>query len=318
MRPARWRAVLALLAVYLIWGSTYLAVKIAVVGLPPFTMIGLRNLFAGSLLVGVGLARSPSPVRRAHFKPALMTGALLIFFGNGSVAYAEQHEVASGIAALIVASIPIWMALFGFLQGAKTASDPRVVALKTLGLAIGFGGLALLVSQDGGTAAGMGSTPILVFLVAGSISWAWGSVSSRRWTGHPNALVGTGLAMLVGAVLCGIVGLATGEGGALHADAVSWPVAGAFFYLVVFGSVVAFSCYAWLLRHCDHGLVGTYAYVNPVVALALGSWLGGEALTATTVTSGLLVLGSVALVTTAPWLFARPARIAPNGAVTKP
>jgi drug/metabolite transporter (DMT)-like permease len=268
----RGRILAAFAVVYLVWGSTYLGIRIAVATLPPFLLSGTRFVVAGGLLYAWARARgAPAPARR-EWLAALWIGTLLVAGGNAVVGWAEQR-VPSGLAALIVAGMPLWVALF---QRVAPAGKP-ISASRLGGLVLGFLGLALLMFGRGG---GVSGVPLLgmASLVLASASWALGSVLTRRVRLPRDGMLASATSMLVGgAVACG-VGLASGELATFVPTQVSAASVAAWAYLVVFGSMLAFTCFTWLVSVVDPALVSTYAYVNPVVALLLGWWLAGEPL----------------------------------------
>jgi drug/metabolite transporter (DMT)-like permease len=268
----RGRILAAFAVVYLVWGSTYLGIRIAVATLPPFLLSGTRFVVAGGLLYAWARARgAPAPARR-EWLAALWIGTLLVAGGNAVVGWAEQR-VPSGLAALLVAGMPLWVALFQ-----RVAPDGKPISASRLGgLVLGFLGLALLMFGRGG---GMSGVPLLgmASLVFASASWALGSVLTRRIRLPRDGMLASATSMLVGgAVACG-VGLAGGELATFDPARVSAASVAAWAYLVVFGSMLAFTCFTWLVSVVDPALVSTYAYVNPVVALLLGWWLAGEPL----------------------------------------
>lgn len=274
---------LALLAVYVVWGSTYLAILVALEGFPPMLMAGVRFLAAGIALFAVLWLRGAAAPTRRQWLWSAVIGTLLLVGGNGGVVVAEQW-VASGVAALGVATVPLWAALFGGLWGRW----PRRV--EWLGLLIGFAGVALL--NLGGD---LGSQPLgaLALLVA-AVSWAFGSVWSKRLD-LPVGLMASAAQMLgaSGVFLLLSAGLGERLDGAPGARAVL-----ALLYLIVFGSVVAFSAYTFLLRRVSPALATSYAYVNPAVALALGVLLANERISALVIAAMLVILGGVALIGT--------------------
>ncbi len=284
--PSVGLTVAALAAVYLIWGSTYLVMRMAMVGFPPLLMSGIRFLVAGAALLGYLAARgAPLPDRR-QWSLAVPIGALLFVGGNGFVALAEVH-IGSGVAAVVVATMPLWMALFA------AASGERPGRREWLGIALGFGSVAVL-SSGGDLRADLGAT--LVLLLA-PLAWSAGSILSRRATGGRSGLLGTAAAqMLAGGVGAVLLGLARGERMTAMPDAGSLL---AMLYLVVLGSLVAFSAYTWLLRNTRPVLATSYAFVNPLLAVALGAALGGETIGWPTLVAAPAVAGAVALVVSA-------------------
>ena len=291
-RPAVW---VALAALYLIWGSTYLGIEVAMRTLPPLLMLSLRFLVAGAvlwLLVG----RGQRPTLR-HWRAAAVIGAALLLFGNGGVALA-QETIDTGTVALIVGSVPLWLALLD-----RVFLGQRLAPAAVAGLVVGFGGVAFLAGGVGGGSLG-GAALVLV----ASLAWAAGSLYARRAAAPRRPLTGAALQMLVGGVLLGLAGLARGEAGQVDPAAVSGESVAALVYLIAFGSLVGFSAYAWLLRNAPMALVGTYAYVNPVVAVALGTLLLGEPLDARVLLGGGAILAAVILIVSARPIAAPAAR----------
>jgi drug/metabolite transporter (DMT)-like permease len=289
MRTKIW---LALVALYVVWGSTYLAIRFAVETIPPFLMAGTRFLISGAILYAWRRAAGdPAPSRR-QWRSAVIVGLLLLLGGNGLVSWAEQH-VASGIAALMVASIPLWMVLIEALRRNGTRPDWKIM----LGLVIGFGGLVLLVSESSGLSAGDGlDFAALGVLLLAALIWSYGSIYSRDADMPQSSLLGTGIEMLGGAVGLFLVGTILGEWQELRLAEVSTNSSLGLAYLVVFGSLIGFVSYGWLLRNAPIPLVSTYAYVNPIVAIFLGAWLGSELITIRIVLSALIIIGSVVVI----------------------
>jgi drug/metabolite transporter (DMT)-like permease len=288
--PSRLKVVLAFACVYIIWGSTYLAIRFAIETIPPLLMAGLRFLVAGVLLyawiVLRGEARRPTG---EQWKAAWLLGALFFLGGNGGVTWAEQR-VPSGLAALMVATIPFWIVLFDWTRRGGRRPAPRIL----IGVAAGFAGVGLLVGTPG---AGTGMDPVgAAVLVVAPICWAFGTVASRRLA-HPSSHLQSGaMQMLAGGVALCVAGLLTGEASRLHPAAVSARSLLAFLYLVFAGSIVAFSAYNWLLPTTTPARVGTYAFVNPTVAVFLGWALAGETFGSNTLVAGALILAGVVLI----------------------
>jgi drug/metabolite transporter (DMT)-like permease len=285
----------ALLSVYVVWGSTYLAIRYAVESIPPFLMSGVRFVIAGGILYVWARRRgSPAPSRSA-WKAAVVTGVLMLFAGNGAVVWAEQL-VPSSLVALIVAIVPLWMVLLDwFLPGGK-----RPTLAVSSGLILGLVGLALLIGPDALRGAGSGPSPTLIATfvpVAGSLFWAIGSIYSGRAARPASASLATGIQMLAGGAAFLLVALLTGEPARFHLSQVSTGAVLGFLYLLTFGSLVGFTAYIYLLGATTPAIAATYAYVNPVVAVLLGWAVAGETLTARTLTAAAVILGGVAMIT---------------------
>lgn len=277
----------ALAVVYVIWGSTYLGIELAVRTLPPLLMLSVRFLIAGSLLFLWGLARGPRRLPSGReWRAAFLVGAALLLIGNGTVAFAERRGVATGTAALIIASVPLWLALLD-----RLAYGQRLRPAAAVGLLAGLGGVALLVAPAGGSSDWAGELSLL----GGAGAWALGSLYSRRAAG-PSPLLGASMQMLAGGALLAVAGAATGELGQVEPGAVSAASLGGLAYLVVFGSLLGFTAYIWLLRSVPTALVGTYAYVNPVVAVLLGIVVLDERVSWHMAVGGAVVLSAVGLI----------------------
>ncbi len=283
--PSRGLLAACFAAVWVIWGSTYLAVRFALETLPPLSMAGARYLAAGSVLYALARARGAAPPARRQWGPALALGCALFVVGNGAVVIAETR-IASGAAALLIATEPLAIAA---LQPERSSGRQRA------GLLLGLGGVAFLL----GPASLLGSGGLDPFAVAvllvGSLSWAAGSLYGRRADLPPNALLAASMQMLAGGAVLSAAGLARGEAARFDPSAVSLRSAAALAYLVVFGSMLAFSAYGVLMRHVAPAKVATYAYVNPVVAVLLGAAFAGEALSARFVAAGAMVVAAVVL-----------------------
>jgi drug/metabolite transporter (DMT)-like permease len=281
------KVALALATVYVIWGSTYLAIRFAIETLPPFWMAGVRFLVSGVLLYAWARWRGAARPSRVHWRSAALIGGLLLLGGNGGVVWAEQR-VDSGLAALLVSTVPLWMVLFEWLRKGGTRPTLGVVA----GLALGFAGLVMLVRPGSG---GIDPVGAIVLLLA-CVSWAWGSLRSRHVPLPESPLLATGMEMLAGGALLMVLGLLTGEAGRLDLAGASLKSALSLGYLIVFGAL-GFTAYIWLLRVTTPALVSTYAYVNPVVAVFLGWALAGEPLTGGMLAAAAVILTGVALIT---------------------
>lgn len=291
-RPSRGALVAAFGALYLIWGSTYLAIRVAIETLPPFLMAGVRFLVAGLLLLAwVRIRRAPRPAP-GEWRRAWITGGLLLLGGNGAVVWAEQW-IPSGLVALLVASVPLWMVLvdWGWGRGA------RPTAGLLAGMAWGLVGVGLLVAGQGMGPRGAQGLVAAIAVLLGSVSWAVGSIVSRYAPPATSPQGATARQMVAGGVLLLGAGLLAGEAGRLDPSGVSARSLVALGYLVVFGSLVAFSAYVWLLRASTPARVSTYAYVNPAVALFLGWALAGEPLGPRTLVASAIVLSAVMIIT---------------------
>ena len=287
--PAIWSA---LIAVYLIWGSTYLAIRYAVETTPPFLMAAVRFIVSGGFLYVVRrLSGDPRPTA-LEWRSAAIIGIFLLVGGNGGVVWAEQF-VTSSLAALLVATVPLWMVLIDAFR--PTARRPGIIA--ATGILIGFGGVILLI---GSVASGTDAENLLgaAALVGASLAWTMGSLYGRSAKLPASPLLGTGMEMLAGGVALLFVAIALGEWNSFEVAAVSRRSALALLYLTVIGST-AFVAYVWLLRVAPTPLVATYAYVNPLVAVLLGYFLAQESMTPRTLLAATLIIGSVLLVTIA-------------------
>ena len=284
----RWKIVLAFLAVYLCWGMTYLAMRIAVQDIPPHLMSGARFLVAGLVLYLWIRRRDPRPTA-IQWRAAAMVGAFLLLGGNATVAWAEQ-QVPSGLAAVLIAVAPIWMVGFEWARG-----GPRPGKRVAAGLILGLAGVALLVSPKGDSTTQV--NPIgAVMLVLASASWAWGSVVSKSAPLPKSPFLATSMEMIAGGVLLLLTALAAGQFAHFRPTQVSADAVLAWLFLVVFGSLVGFTAYIWLLGVTSIAKVGTYAYVNPIVAVFLGWAVLDEPVTGRTLIAALVILVGVALV----------------------
>lgn len=290
-KPPRWQLWGAFLAVYLIWGSTYLAIRFVVLEMPPFLSTALRHLTAGVILyVAMRWSGTPTPDRRVWVVSAVV-GLLLLFAGNGGVAYAEQ-VVPSGLTALIIAIIPVEIVLLAWLWPGAERSKPRKTVFA--GLALGALGLGILLGPQAFLGEGRVDPVGALILLVATLCWAAGSVYAKRAKVQAHPVMMVGIQSLAAGVACVLLGTALGE----------WPrfavpspkAAFALAYLVVFGSIIAFSCYVWLLKVTTPARVATYAYVNPIVAVFLGWLLANEPLTWRVLLAAAVIIGAVAMV----------------------
>jgi len=308
-RPTTEKLVLAFAAVYLIWGSTYLGIKIAIETIPPFLMAGTRFIVAGTLLYLWSGQRGGGPPTRAQWRSAAIIGALLFLGGNGALTWAEKR-VDSGLASLLLATIPLWMVLIahaqhqahhraqhGTEQGARhqgTVLGGRVIA----GLALGIAGIGLLVGPSNFLGHGGVDRLGAAVLLCGALAWAVGSLYSPKADLPHSTLLAASMEMLCGGALLVLFGLVTRETAALDLSTISIRSILGLGYLITFGSLVGFTSYNWLLSHASPARVSTYAYVNPVVAVFLGWAIAHERVTLRTLAAAALVVAAVALIIT--------------------
>jgi drug/metabolite transporter (DMT)-like permease len=283
--------VAAFAAIYLIWGSTYLAIRFAIESIPPLFMAAVRFVIAGGLLYAWASARGSARASRQDWKGAFVAGALMLGGGNGAVVVAEQW-IPSGLAAVLVACVPLFMVLFDVGFASKARPSGRVVA----GLLLGFGGVVYLTGApgigDGGAAELFGA----VLVLGASASWAAGSLYQRQLTSTPGPLLWVAMQMLSGGAVLAFLSLVAGELPGVRFDEMTAKSVAALAYLIVFGALVAYSAYVWLLRVSTPARVGTYAYVNPVIALFLGWALADEPISLRSIVATAVILGSVIVI----------------------
>ena len=284
----------AFASIYLIWGSTYLAIRYAVQTIPPFLMGGIRFVVSGAILYAWARYRGADRPTRIHWRNAVLAGAFLLLGGNGAVVWAEQF-VPSGLTALLVSILPFWLVIIEWVRPPRARPHGAVL----LGLILGFIGIVVLVGPA--DLGGHGDVrPIgAVILILGSLSWAIGSFYSRDAELPKSGLLTTGMEMLGGGALLLIVGMLTGELSQFDIHRISRESATGLIYLITFGSLIGFTSYIWLLDKVSPARLGTYAYVNPVVAVVLGWAIAGERLSLRTVIAAAIVICAVALITTA-------------------
>jgi drug/metabolite transporter (DMT)-like permease len=286
---------LALITVYIVWGSTYLAIRFAVESMPPFLMAAVRFLIAGAILFAWRRFAGDRAPRRIEWRSAAIVGLLLLTGGNGNVVWAEQR-VASGVAALIVGSAPLWMVAIDSLRPGGEMANAQTWA----GILIGFIGIVILINpldmiKSGSQMDNLGTLSLLL----GAFLWALGSLYSRQAPLPGSPLLGTGMEMLVGGAGLLILATITGEWSRLDLTAITARSWWGLVYLIIFGALIGFAAYTWLLRNAPTPLVSTYAYVNPLIAILLGSFFASEPLTARLVVAAIVVVSSVALINTA-------------------
>jgi drug/metabolite transporter (DMT)-like permease len=288
---SRAEIVLAFAAVYVLWGSTYLAIRIGDETIPPFLLAGLRHTTAGVLMLSWLRLRGAPKAQPRHWRSAAIIGALMLLGGNGLVTWAERR-VPSGLAALIVASVPIWMTL---LHGIQTRSRPHGIVI--LGLALCVAGLAFLVLPAGRAVASNHVDPLgAAALLTAALMWAIGSLYSRTAALPSSTLLATAMEMVAGGVILLSTSAALGEWRTLTLGAVSSRSLWALAYLIVAGSLLGFTAYVFLLGATTPARVSTYAFVNPVVAVFLGWAIAEEVVTLRTALSALLIVGAVAII----------------------
>ena len=276
----------ALFLVYVVWGSTYLGIRLALEGgMPPLSVIsGTRFIIAGGLLYALLRWRGVAAPTRAQWKTLVVMGFCLLLLGNGMVVLAER-DVSSGLAAVAVASVPVWMALFSAIRGEKVTSG------EWLGIAVGFAGVLWLNAGSSLTATPTG----LVMLLIAPLGWAAGSIWSRG-RDLPAPFMAAAAQMLCGGVILFVAGLLRGER-MVALPSLQGTLAVA--YLCVFGSIVAFTAYVWLLHNVRPVLASSYAYVNPVIAVALGAWLAHERFSVADIGAMVVILAGVVVITLA-------------------
>ena len=283
-QPTTLQVVVALAAVYLIWGSTYLGIRIALDGYPPFLLGGLRFVTAGALLYAFLRWRGHAPPTRMQWRNAMVLGLLLVMLGNGLVNFAEM-TVSSGLAAVAIASMPLWVGMFSAFRGRHPSR------VEWLGLGVGFAGVVWLNFGSAMSA----SVPGMLALLAATLAWAYGSVWSRDRDLAP-PFMNTAAQMLCGGVMMGVLGLLVGE--RMHDVPALQPTL-AVVYLISFGSIVAYSAYSWLLQNVRPALATSYAYVNPPIAVLLGMFTLGEHVDSRMVGAMAMILLGVLIITRA-------------------
>jgi drug/metabolite transporter (DMT)-like permease len=303
--PERGTIWLGLAVLYVVWGSTYLGIAIAVETIPPFLMAAVRFAIAGTVLMTWSILRARgsfvAPSRR-EWRDTIIVGALLLGGGMGMVAFGEQ-TIPSGIAALLIAMMPVWVAIFG-----RVFLGERLPRIAGVGIVVGFVGVAILVGPTILGQAGSLDPLGLAAIIISPIAWSLGSLyASHRATLPRQPLVATGTQMLAGGAVLALMAGVTGEFARFDPAAVSRDSIGALVYLTVIGSLLAFTAYGWLLRVAPLPLIATYAYVNPVVAVILGAVVRNEPIDTRTLVAGAVIIGAVALIVTARGRMTAPA-----------
>ncbi|MFZ2096300.1 MAG: EamA family transporter [Anaerolineales bacterium] len=301
------RAWTALIAVYIVWGSTYLAIRFTIETIPPFLSAGLRFLISGAILYLWQRWGGETAPKKVEWRSAAIIGLLLLLGGNGCLVWAEQG-IPSGIASLFIATAPLWMVLIDAIRPGGT----RANWLTWLGVLVGLSGTALLANPWQTHTTNPSLDPIgMAVLIFAALSWSVGSLYSRKASLPNSPLMGTGMEMLVGSLGLFILATITGEWSQFHLTAISMRSLGGLAWLIVFGSGIGFVAYTWLLRNAPTPIVSTYAYVNPVVAIILGNLIANETLESLELISALIIITGVVLITTARTLADRKAHRVP-------
>ena len=289
----RLKVILAFASVYFVWGSTYLFIKYAVETIPPFMIGASRNAIAGALLFALMRWRGAAMPTRAELLLGALSGVLMLGFGNGGVIWAEQ-SVPSGATALIVSSVPIWIALLDWTRPAGRRPRPTTM----VGLALGFLGIVILIGPRAIIGAGHLASSGVIVLLIGSLAWSIGSLMTRgKRPSSPFTFAA--VQMAAAAVAFSIASVATGEPGRFVVEAVGTRAWLSMIFLTFFGSIVGFSAYIYLLANVSATKAATYAYVNPIIAVLLGWAFANEPIGARTLVAAVVILGSVALITSA-------------------
>ena len=293
-QPPKWKALLAFAIIYFVWGSTFLAIRVGVREVPPFLLAAMRFLVAGVVLTSWMMARKEPMPTGCQWRSASLLAILIFVLDYGLLFWAEQH-VPSGVAAVILATIPVFMALSEIIF----LRTQRLTLRLALALLIGIGGVSVLMSRS----LNLGGTPIdkigAMALIVAAMSWSVASALTRKLPLPPSKIMSSGAQMLAGGVFLALTAATLGEFRNFHPSSVSRGAWLSLLYLIVAGSIVGFTAYVWLIHHESPTKVGTYAYVNPVVAVLIGYFLGGEALGLRTVLGTLCVLTSVVVITMA-------------------
>ncbi len=290
LRPPALKFFGAFAVIYFVWGSTYLFIRFAIETIPPFVMAGARHTLAGLILYGWSRWRGEARPSGAQWASAAVLGGLMLFGGNGGVTWAQQ-TVASGVTALIVAAVPLWMAVLDWVGPGGQRPGARVI----FGLVLGFAGIALLIGP-----AGLGGERVdiqgALVLVGASLSWAIGSLYSRQARLPASIVLAMATQSLAGGALLFLAAIPAGHWARFDVAAISLRSAGALLMLVVAGSILGFTCYLWLLRVTSAARVSTYAYVNPVFALLLGWLVAGERLAPRALVASAIIVAAVVMI----------------------
>lgn len=303
-RPSKLLILSAFAALYVVWGSTYLGIRFAIETIPPLLMAGTRFLVAGIIMYAIARCQGGPKETLANWRTALIIGGCLLLGGNGGVTLSEKY-ISSGLASVVVATVPIYMAVLAWWAGV----GPRPAPIVWLGLAGGLAGVAILLAPAAGFSPNESSHPAtgMVILLFSSFIWSAGSIYSRKTKSASPPLLLAAQQMICGGALLALAGLLVGEHHQFDARRISLLSIGAFAYLVIIGALVGYTAYIFLLRHCPPAKVATYAYVNPIVAVILGALFAGEKLGPRSIMAASLIIGSVALVITVQQARPKPA-----------
>lgn len=293
-RPSTIKLLIAFAAVYIIWGSTYLGVRFASETIPPLLMASVRFLVAGSILYVYARSKGAMAPKLTHWKSASITGLFLLLIGNGGMAWSLQF-LPSSLAAILVATEPFWLVIVAWTMFGKG----RPTGKEAIGLVVGFIGIVLLVSFGNDEDTGITNPVGVVMVITSAIAWAIGSMYATRARVPESPMLSISLQMLTGGVMLVVAGTIKGEWSVLEFDEVSTKSGLALVYLTLFGSLVGFTAYSWLLGVVSPSLASTHAYVNPVVALILGWSLGGEIITLPMLLASVIIIMSVIIITMA-------------------
>lgn len=295
--PSKWLVLAAFAALYIIWGSTYLGISIAITTIPPFFLVGTRFLLAGAILYIFSLSKGERSPSIKGFGTIGLGGVLMLFMGNGAVSYGEQY-LPTGLVAIIVATVPLWFVLLDKAQWKYYFSNKLII----LGFFIGFGGVMLLFAGNGSTDLLGDKKKLIGFfvLLCGSLAWATGSLYSKYRKVEASAAMKASVQMLMAGVVSVIAGFIAGEQNKLTLDEISWQSITALFYLIIMGSLIGYMSYIWLLSIRPASVVGTFAYVNPVVAVFLGWLVLDEQISKQQIIALVVILAGVIMVNFAP------------------
>jgi drug/metabolite transporter (DMT)-like permease len=291
-RPARWKILLAFFIIYFVWGSTYLGIRVGVREVPPFLLAAIRFTFAGLVLYGWMRIKGTSSPTREEWTGAFLLGTLMCLVDYGSLFWAEQR-VPSGVAAVILASIPLFITLLEitFLR------TQRLSVRLAVGLLVGILGVAVLMAKSVRLGEAPLDRPGAIAILVAAMGWSTGTILTRKLSLPASKAMSAAAQMLLGGLQLFLLAAVSGEFAGFHPDSVSATAWFALIYLIVFGSLIGFTAYVWLLHYESPTMVGTYAYVNPVVAVAVGHFVGGESIGPRTILGTLLVLASVLMIT---------------------